>query len=68
MLIMETGHHKVPDVLEFAVSHKVKNLRFTHHGRQILDNRLEMEQLCAQTSSENPICIRIMRDGDQELF
>ena len=68
MLIMETGHHKIPDVLSFAVEHKVKNLRFTHHGRQILDSRLEMEQLCAKTSSENPICIRIMRDGDQELF
>ena len=68
MLIMETGHHKVPDVLEFAVSNKVKNLRFTHHGRQILDSRLEMERLCAQTSSENPICIRVMRDGDVELF
>ena len=68
MLIMETGHHKVEDVLAFAVDKKVKNLRFTHHGRQILERREEMEQLCAITSSQNPICVRILRDGDTELF
>lgn len=68
MLIMETGHHKVKDVLDFAVENKIPNLRFTHHGREILNNRLEMERLCNVTSSENPICIHIMRDKDVELF
>ena len=68
MLIMETGHHKVEDVLAFAVEHKIPNLRFTHHGRQILDHRLEMEQLCNVCSAENPICVHIMRDKDVELF
>ena len=68
MLIMETGHHKVEDVLAFAVENKIPNLRFTHHGRQILDNRLEMEKLCNETSAKHPICVHIMRDKDVELF
>lgn len=66
MLIMETGHHKVEDVLQYAVDHKVKHLRLTHHGRQIIENRQEMERLAAMVSAEHPICIRLCHDGQTE--
>ena len=36
LLIMETGHHKVADVCEFAKSRGAKKLVFNHHGREIL--------------------------------
>ena len=39
ILIMETGHHKVLDVLDFAKQKCVKKLFFNHHGREILENR-----------------------------
>lgn len=68
MLLMETGHHKVEDVLQFAVSREAKNLRFIHHGRQILYNRVEMERLVNRVTAENAICARICRDGETELF
>ena len=68
MLLMETGHHKVEDVLAYAVARRAKNLRFIHHGRQILENRAEMECLANRTAAEHPICIRICRDGETELF
>lgn len=66
MLIMETGHHKVEDVLEFASAHKVKNLRFTHHGRAILENREYYEKLVADYAAEKGLSIRICYDGMTE--
>ena len=47
LLIMETGHHKVKDVCEFAQAHGVQRLRFTHHGREIINDRAGMEALVA---------------------
>ena len=47
LLIMETGHHAVRDVCEYAVSHNVRRLRFTHHGREILEGRAAAEALIA---------------------
>ena len=68
MLIMETGHHKVEDVLKYAVDKKVKNLRFNHHGRQIIENRPEMERLADKTAEKNPISVKILHDKQTELF
>ncbi|MBR2925995.1 MAG: MBL fold metallo-hydrolase [Clostridia bacterium] len=39
LLICETGHHTVAAVCEFAQTHHVGKLIFTHHGREILENR-----------------------------
>ena len=36
LLIMETGHHKVNDVLRYVQSKNVDKLYFNHHGREIL--------------------------------
>ena len=38
-LIMETGHHSVTSVLDYAESKNVKRLYFNHHGREILRDR-----------------------------
>ena len=45
MLIMETGHHKVADVCEYAKAHDIPRLRFTHHGREIINDRPAMQAL-----------------------
>ena len=47
LLIIETGHHKVRDVCEFAHMHGIERLRFTHHGREIINDRAGMEALVA---------------------
>lgn len=38
-LIMETGHHSVTSVLDYAETKNVKRLYFNHHGREILRDR-----------------------------
>lgn len=45
LLIMETGHHKVADVCEFAKSRGVKKLVFNHHGREILRSVSDAEKV-----------------------
>lgn len=67
-LIMETGHHKVADVCEYARSRGVKTLRFNHHGREILNHREEMEAYVADFAKENGMSIVIAKDGmDEEI-
>ncbi len=39
ILIMETGHHKVSDVLDYAESRNIGKLIFNHHGREIIGDR-----------------------------
>ncbi len=68
MLIMETGHHKVEDVLRFAQENGVKKLRFTHHGREILNRRQDMEQLVSAFAQCHGMDIRICFDGMQETL
>lgn len=65
LLIMETGHHKVEDVLAFVKENGVKRLLFTHHGRQILDHRAECEALVAVFTEREQIPVRILSDGDE---
>ncbi len=43
LLIMETGHHKVADVCEFAKSRGAQKLVFNHHGREILGSVSDAE-------------------------
>ena len=39
VLIMETGHHKVENVLSFAEKRSIGKLYFNHHGREIIGDR-----------------------------
>jgi len=44
LLIHETGHHPVDDVCRYADSRCVKQLRFNHHGREIIGGREAAEK------------------------
>ena len=59
-LIMETGHHKVSDVCDYAKSRNIKQLLFTHHGREILASFEAAEGIIAEKKINAKIC----RDGD----
>ena len=62
LLIMETGHHKVEHVCEFAKAHHIQRLRFQHHGREIINDREGMEALVASY----PFDYKIAYDGLKE--
>ena len=47
VLICETGHHKVDDVLKLAQENSVRRLIFTHHGREIINGREDAERRAA---------------------
>ncbi|MBQ3016079.1 MAG: MBL fold metallo-hydrolase [Clostridia bacterium] len=68
LLVMETGHHKVSDVCEYAVSHNVKALRLNHHGREILGNRVAAEELTASYAERYGISIKLAYDGMTEEY
>lgn len=68
MLIMETGHHSVEDVLEYAVLHNVKKLRFNHHGRSILEDRARAVRLAEECSEKHGIDVKICYDGMTEIL
>ena len=67
-LIMETGHHPVKDVCEYAISRGVKALRFNHHGREILGDRAAAEKLVSDYAASANISIKIAHDGMCELL
>ena len=60
LLIMETGHHKVADVCEFAKSRGVKKLIFNHHGREILRSIPDAEKVIEDSGVNGSIA----NDGD----
>lgn len=66
LLIMETGHHDVTQVLDFVTTHNIRRLRLTHHGRQILNKRDYYEDLTAQYSQKHSIDIKLCYDGMSE--
>ena len=66
LLRMETGHHAVKDVCEYAVSRNVKALRFNHHGREILEGRAAAQELIDSYASEHNISIKLCCDGMTE--
>ena len=63
LLIMETGHHAVSSVLDYATSRGVPRLLFTHHGREILGDPEAALRLIA----ERGVNARICNDGDSEI-
>lgn len=60
LCIMETGHHSVSRVCEYASSKQVKKLAFTHHGREILRDVKAAEDLVSTFDIDACIC----HDGD----
>ena len=64
ILIMETGHHKVSDVLEFFASHNIEKLIFNHNGREILNTRKNAEDLIASSG----LNAKIAYDGMSEII
>ena len=63
LLIMETGHHKVSDVCEYAAAKRIGALRFNHHGREILNDREACLSLASGYAKETGISIEILHDG-----
>lgn len=45
MLICESGHQKVAEILAYAQGKGIKRLRFIHHGREIINDRANAEAL-----------------------
>ena len=68
LLIHETGHHPVESVCQYAVSRKVKALRFNHHGREIIYGRKEAEELVARYAAESGIPMKILSDTDTDVL
>lgn len=68
LLIMETGHHAPLQVCEYAMSRNIKNLRFNHHGRAILNDRAAAEKLVAEYSVKGAMSIKLCYDGMVEEF
>lgn len=61
LLIMETGHHAVSDILDFAREHNnVGKLLFNHHGREILGNREATEEKIRESGINAAICYDCM--------
>ena len=62
VFIMETGHHAVKDVCEYAISRGVKSLYFNHHGREIIGDRAAAEKLTSEYAASAGISIKIAHD------
>ena len=60
VLIMETGHHSVSSVLEYAKSKNIKKLLFNHHGREILRDRDAALALISASGVDANICYDMM--------
>ena len=67
VLIGETGHHKVSDVLSYASNNSIPKLRFIHHGREILEDREGAEAAVREWSEKKGIDARICFDGMTEI-
>lgn len=63
-LIMETGHHTVTEVCEYAKAHGVKRLLFTHNGREILGDVKAAEERASALHGNAAVCY----DGFTELL
>lgn len=63
ILIMETGHHKVADVCEYAISRGVKKLCFNHHGREIINDREGCQKMVDDYATARNISIVICEDN-----
>lgn len=62
MLLCESGHQKVSEIIEYAKGKKIPRLRFLHHGREIINDRASAEALC----EAYPQSAIVAYDGMQE--
>ena len=62
LLLHETGHHKVKDVIDYAKSKGVKKLRFIHHGREILNDQEKSVNFVKEYSKKHGIDAEIAFD------
>lgn len=62
LLLHETGHHKVENVLEYAISKNVKAVRFIHNGREIINERQRCETIVDEYSKKYGIDGKICHD------
>ena len=63
LLIMETGHHALASVCEYAMSHGVKHLCLTHHGREVLADIDDAERRCRDYGELFGMAITLCKDG-----
>ncbi len=63
LLIMETGHHAVADVCDYAAKMGIKMLCFCHHGREILENFETVQSYVERFSKEHHLPIYLSDDG-----
>ncbi|MBQ9116347.1 MAG: MBL fold metallo-hydrolase [Clostridia bacterium] len=68
ILLMETGHHKVSDVCEYAADKKIGALRFHHHGREILEGRERAESFVSEFSAAHGFDIKLCYDGMTDIL
>ncbi len=61
ILIVESGHQKVAEILEYGEQQKIENLLFMHHGREIINDRESAEKL-AKGYKYNAV---ILKDGQE---
>lgn len=64
LLVIETGHHKIASVLEYAKTRGVKRTLLTHHGLEILRDVAAAERIVEQAN----INARVCHDGYVELL
>ena len=62
MLLCESGHQKVAEILEYAKKKRIPRLRLLHHGREIINDRASAESLC----EAYPQSAAVAYDGMQE--
>lgn len=56
LLIMENGHHKISDVLDYMQERKIKKLLFNHHGREMIADRAAAKQKITERGLNADIC------------
>lgn len=62
MLICESGHQKVAEILAYAEEKGIERLRFIHHGREIINDRTKAQEL----AKNYPYSAAITYDGMTE--
>lgn len=68
LLIMETGHHKVSAICEYARTRGARSLIFNHHGREILNDRETACRLVFDASEKSLIPMLIAYDGMEHIL
>ena len=64
LLVMETGHHKVADICDYAREYALPRVILTHHGREIINGREAVQTHLAQCGRD----IRLAYDGMTETI